>query len=265
MEIGISTATFFGKDVTENAFDNLRALNVKVTEVFLNTFFEYKPSFGNMLAERKENIKVHSMHAHTNSFEPELFNDVDRTRLDSVQILKKVLRTGKKLGAKFYTFHGATRLKKRDYNFDYPVLGKKVEGINSIMNDYGITLCYENVHWAYFSEPEFFEKLKPYAPNIGCCFDNKQARQSGIDYKEFLKVMNGRLKTVHVSDFDENGKMCVPGKGKFDFVELFKILSDMNFQGCVLIELYGNDYKNIFDLKDGIEYLNEIKYKLNIN
>ena len=77
MEIGISTATFFGKDVTENAFDNLRALNVKVTEVFLNTFFEYKPSFGNMLAERKENIKVHSMHAHTNSFEPELFNDVD--------------------------------------------------------------------------------------------------------------------------------------------------------------------------------------------
>ena len=59
--------------------------------------------------------------------------------------------------------------------------------------------------------------------------------------------------------------MCVPGKGRFDFTELFKILSDMNFQGCVLIELYGNDYNNIFDLKDGIDYLNEIKYKLNIN
>ena len=264
MKIGISTATFFGKDLTENAFDNLRSINVDVTEVFLNTFSEYKPSFGKLLIENKGNIEVHSVHAHTNSFEPELFNDVDRTRQDSEEILKKVLRIGKKLGAKYYTFHGAGRLKKRDYNFDYGILGKKVEKINSIMQQYGIELCYENVHWAYFSEPEFFKRLKEFAPNIGCCFDNKQARQSGIDYKEFLKIMEGRLRTVHVSDFDKNGKMCVPGKGEFDFKELFRILKDMNYQECVLIELYGNDYDNISDLSYGLEFLNNIKEQLNI-
>ena len=202
MEIGISTASFFTKATTEDSFDYIKAFGCKVCEVFLSSFSEYEGVLADKIVQNKS-VSVHSIHTLTNQFEPELFSLNPRAREDSLNIYKKVLRTGERLGAKYYTYHGATRLKKINYNFDYARLGSLVNNLIEVANTYGITLSYETVHWTYFSEPSYFENLKKICPKLKATLDIKQIMQANGDYREFLNIIGTDLTTVHLCDYDK--------------------------------------------------------------
>mgnify|MGYP002509003852 FL=1 len=51
--------------------------------------------------------------------------------------------------------------------------------------------------------------------------------------------------------------MCLPGRGTFDFDELFSRLRDIGFKGDVLIENYGGDYGDLGEVKAAYEFLAE--------
>jgi sugar phosphate isomerase/epimerase len=259
VEIGVSSATFFNKEVTENSFGLMKDLGFGIAEVFLTTFSEYEKEFVEMLAERKKanGIRAYSVHSLNQQFEPELYNVNERTRSNAEVFLRKVAYGAKVLGARYYTFHGPALLKRTPYRFDFKYLGEKTREICGILSEYGAELAYENVHWTYFSTPEYFLNLKREAENVKACLDIKQAMQSKIPYAEYLKVMSGRLVNVHVCDYDENGKLCVPGRGSFDFVEFFKILKDTGYDGPILMELYSSDYTSFDEVRAGKEYLLE--------
>ena len=97
----------------------------------------------------------------------------------------------------------------------------------------------------------------------GLCavLDIKQARISAYPYPMYIRETAGRLKHVHVSDIDENGKICLPGKGRFDFPELLKRLDGAGFSGPLLIEVYKDDYCKEGELKASLDYLDELLYK----
>ena len=58
-----------------------------------------------------------------------------------------------------------------------------------------------------------------------------------------------------------NGKLCLPGKGMFDFDLLFKRLTDVGFDGALLVEAYSGDYQKEEELKTACDFLNEKIYK----
>lgn len=263
MELGISTATFFGKILTEESFEIMEKMDAKICEVFLTTFYEYNASFAELLKTKNKALKVHSMHSLNNQFEPELYNQALRTRSDAEDIFKRVCNAGKILNSKYYTFHGPAKLKKKEYVFDYEYLGKRTEELCNITKSYGLELCYENVHWTFYSENGYFRNLKKYAPSLRACLDIKQAMQSKIDYNLFIEDMGQDLRTVHLCDYDKNGNLCVPGRGIFDFKELFNILQYNGFNGALILELYSGDYKNFEELKKGYDYLKNLFEKIN--
>lgn len=263
MEIAISTATFFGKSYTEDSLDLIKSLGLKTVEVFLTTFREYEPVFGDLLASRKGDLNVHSVHSLNLHYEPELFNNAERTREDAEAILNKVMSNGAKLGAKYYTFHGIARLKKRPYVVDYDIFARKLERVMAVTAKYGIELSYENVHWALFNTPEFFMNLRSCCPGVKATLDIKQAMQAGLSYKEFLPAVKGRLSTVHICDYDRGGNLTCPGKGSVDFRDLFESLLDIGYDGPVMLELYSNNYENYSELARSIEYLQKILYQIN--
>ena len=78
----------------------------------------------------------------------------------------------------------------------------------------------------------------------------------------YIRDMEGSIAHVHVSDVDERGKICLPGKGQFDFEECLRRLKDAGFDGAVLIEVYAGDYKDYIELKHSCDYLDEILYKI---
>ena len=259
--IGLSTASYFGKAVTEDAIELIKDTDVDTIEVFLTTFSEYEPSFGDLLKSRLGRLKVHSVHTLTSQFEPQLTNRAERTRADAFCLLNKVGEIIKKLNASYYTFHGATVIKKRQLTPDYEWESKCTRDIINTLGKYGAELTYENVHWAMYRNPEFIIKMHEYIPELKTCLDIKQAMQSSIDYAEYLKADGDTLRTVHVCDWDGD-RLCPPGKGSFDFKEFIKRLDGVGYTGPIMIELYSRDYNSFEDVKESVYYLKNIEQQI---
>ncbi len=262
MDIGVSTATFFLRRYNEDSISIIEGLGGKTCEVFLECPSEYTEEYGKLLLERKGNLKVHSMHAVTMNYETELFNSFDRAYADALKSFAGVLNIGRMLGAGFYTMHGRARIKKGAGYDNYEKVGKRLEELCDFARNYDIRICLENVAWSLCNRPEFYKEIVKYAPSIGATFDIKQARISGYDYTKYLSAMGERIKTVHLSDVDENGKIKLPGFGLFNFEELFKRLKDFGFDGDMIIEVYKDDYADESEITESLYYLNNLKNKI---
>ena len=262
MEIGISTASLFRRQYNEDAVSTLNELGARVCEIFLGTYREYTSEFSNLLKSRLNGLKVHSIHTLNTHFEPQLFGASERAIEDAYEIFGKCLQSAKNLGATCYTLHGIARFKKNVLYNDYEKIGKMFHKAKDFASSYGIELCLENVEWAYYNHVGFYKNISKYCENLSTCLDVKQARISGDSYQDYILEMGNSIKTVHLSDVDNSGKICLPGKGVFDFNDLFLRLKDVNFNGNMLIEVYSGDYDEVFELKESLEYIRELKYKI---
>lgn len=260
MKTGISTASLFFRKPTEDAIQFLAENNVGCAEVFLESYCEYKSEFGQLIKDRKGNIPVHSVHTLTTQFEPQLYSINERAKKDSFALLEQTMSTAKLFGAKYYTFHGGARFKKTPFSINYERVGAITQQIIDVTKKYGVDLAYENVHWGYYNYIGFFKEIKKIAPSLKGTFDIKQARQSGIFYGDYISEMGENIVTAHLSDYADDGKMCLPGKGVTDFKEVFMRLNDVGFDGALILEVYQNDYKEeseLLDCYENITYLAE--------
>lgn len=262
MRAGISTAALFLRRNNEDALPLFNEWCIDCAEVFLTSFSEYEPEFSRMLASRKGNVRVHSVHVLNTQFEPQLYNAHPRVKADAYAWLDKVLKSANFLGADHYTFHGIARL-KRSFRDDFKRIGTLTQELYEYCAARGVALCYENVEWAYYNRPGVFRELKARCPRLSGVLDIKQARISGYGYAEYLSEMGGDIAHVHVSDIGTDGKMCLPGEGTFDFEELFRRLKGVGFDGPVLIENYNTDYGDLLQLKRSYEFLAELCEKYN--
>ncbi len=260
MEIGVSTATFFGRAKTEDSLQLLKEVDARIIEIFLGSFYEYEEDFAHLLNKMKGDLVVHSVHTLNTHFEPQLFKiENERAYYDALKIYEKVLNSAKILGAKNYTMHGNMRFKKGTEFVRYAEYGKYFNILIELADKYNVDLCLENVEWAFYGKVGFFENVKKYAPKLKSCFDVKQARISGYPIIDYVQEMGESIKTVHLSDVDVNGKMCLPGKGVTDYKKLFEMLKNVGFNGNMFIEVYKENYKNLEELKESIEFLRNIK------
>ena len=266
MLTGVSTASLFMRKNNEDALPLLQGLGVKTAEVFLTSFSEYEPAFAELLNSRKGDLNVHSVHILNTQFEPQLFGSHPRVKADAFALLNKVLRCANILGAPYYTFHGTARVKrasrsgKRD---NFPAMLRAFQEISNTCQSHGVTLCLENVEWATYNREGVFQIIAKEVPDLKGVLDIKQARISGVPYEKYLLEMNDRLAYVHLSDIDNQGKMCLPGRGVFDFDTLILQLKDIGFNGDLLIEVYADDYREEIELKHACDFLNERLYKYN--
>jgi len=263
MEIGISTASLFGRYYNEDALPILEKVDARVVEVFLETYCEYTEEFAKLLSSRKGSLRVHSIHTLNTHFEPQLFSDCERTRNDALKIYESCLKSAEILGATAYTLHGKARFKRHVKYDNYQEIGGYMSVICDMAKKYGVDLCLENVEWAYYRTPGFFSAIKRYCGGLCACLDVKQARESGFDYKDYIEETGDAIKTVHLSDVDEKGRTALPTeKGLFDFEELFRILKYNGFCGDMLVEVYKDNFQTIDELKDSLSYLRNIKEKI---
>lgn len=261
MKAGISTATLFLKEYVEEALARFAEWKIACTEVFLTSYSEYEPSFAQTLLPYLGKTPVHSVHVLSTQFEPQLYNAHPRVSGDSLAWLNQAMQSAQILGATHYTFHGIARI-KRTFQENFERVGKRTQAIFDECQKYGVTLCQENVEWAFYNRPGVFTELKKYCPGLKGVLDIKQARITGYSYEEYLREMGENIAHVHVSDIDEQGKMCLPGRGTFDFQTFIKQLRDVGFDGPLLIENYQSDYEDFLQLRDSYEYLADLCEKL---
>ena len=264
MRVGVSTASLFMRKNNEDALPLLNDLGVKTAEVFLTSFSEYGYPFAELLKERKGALEINSVHVLNTEFEPQLFSAHPRVKADAYAWLDKVMQSANALGAPQYTFHGTARVKRASRsgeNDDFSAMIKGFAELEATCRKSGVTLCLENVEWATYNRPGVFQKLATEIVGLRGVLDIKQARISGYPYEEYLNEMGERIAYVHVSDVNEQGKLCLPGKGVFDFPTLIKRLKDVGFDGAFLIEVYNKDYENEQELRSSCDYLEELLHK----
>lgn len=251
MQVGISTASLFGRKHTEEALEFLAQNNMPVAEVFLESFCEYTKEFGALLKGVKGNTEIHSVHTLVTQFEPTLYSLNERAQTDSFNFLHSTMQAAKELGAKYYTFHGPANFKKIPLKINFERTASITQRIIDEIAPYGVQLAYENVHWAYYNYVGFFKELKSRTTGLKATLDVKQARQSGISYYDLIEEMGSDLVTVHLSDVDADGKMCLPlTRGVTDFNQLFSRLRDVGFDGALLLEVYKSDFESYEQLFD---------------
>lgn len=258
MQTGISTASLFGRFNTEDALSFLSRNKVRAAEVFLESFCEYNRDFGELLSKRKGGTEIHSVHTLTTQFESTLYSLNERAQKDSFVLLENTMQAASAVGAKHYTFHGLARVKRTPYVIDFDRVGEITRRIIDVCTKYGVSLAYENVHWAYYNYIGFFTELKKRTAGLKGTFDIKQARQSNIDYREFIDEMGADIVTTHLSDVNKDGKMCLPGRGIIDFKEVLTRLRDKGFNGAILIEAYKGDFNDVSELFESLEYLTDL-------
>lgn len=264
MQVGVSTASLFLRKYNEDALPLLDSLGIPVAEVFLASFSEYGKAFGEQLQKVKGNVKINSVHILNTQFEPQLFTAHPRAKADAYSWLEKTLESANALGGEYYTFHGTARIKRASRlaeNDNFPALIKDFEQISDFCQNRGVTLCLENVEWATYNRPGVFTEIAREVPALRGVLDVKQARISEFPYERYLEEMGGKIAYAHLSDVDEKGKICLPGRGVFDFPTLVKRLLDVGFDGALLIEVYKDDYQAVEELKISCDYLNELLYK----
>lgn len=256
MIAGISTATLFNRLYNEDALALFAEWKIAAAEVFYTSFSEYEPSFSEMLNAKRGDLFVNSFHVLNTQFEPQLYNAHPRVKADSFSLLDKVLTSSRILGAKNYTFHGLARI-KRTFREDVPRTAELTREIAEHCERFGVSLCLENVEWAFYNRPGLFREIKARCPKLKGVLDIKQARISGYDYREYLREMGGAISHVHVSDITADGKLCLAGRGSLDFDELFRMLRGEGFTGAAIIENYAGDYKDLGELKSAYDFLAE--------
>jgi len=263
MEIGVSTASFFLRMYNEEALLKLREIDARVVEVFLETFSEYTERYGQQLNIIKGDLKVHSVHVVTTQYEPQLFAENLRAYDDAKDMFEGALKCANAMGAGNYTMHGRAYLKPKKPDVNYDLYAFRFNELCDLAEKYGVSVCIENVSWCLYNRVGFFENLRDRCPKLKTCLDIKQARNSGYDALDYIKEMAGRINTVHLSDFSEKtGKMCLPGRGDYDFERLFDALGQSGFNGNMLIEVYKDDYSDYSEIERSLDYLRNIKEKV---
>ena len=257
MKIGISTASLARLE-TEDALSVLNELGAEIAEVYLKTFYEFRPEFAKKFAPRAAGVEVNSVHVNPLNFEPQLFFRSRRERGDGFYWLDQILRSAQLYGAKSYTFHGVVRKNGDKDGLDF--IAERLREVADFCARYGVKLCLENVRWSTYDRPFIFKELKAQCSNLSGVFNIKHARKSGYPYPMYIKDMEGAISAVHISDADANGKTCLPGQGVYDFKEIFARLKDAGFEGAALIECAS--FKDTVELKRSVEFLKEIIHKI---
>ncbi len=246
MKVGISTACFYPEQETETALKSIKSLGADCAEVFLRTFYEYRPEFAKAVAPDICGVNVHSARVSWENFEGQLFSASRRIRGDGFYWLDQIMRSAQLLGVHNYTFRGFSRNTQACDDFD--ALSGYIWGVTEFCARYGVGLCLENAHCALYNRPSVFAKLKRRCPQLSAVLNLAQARMSGYPYTMYLKDMAGAISQVNltVEDLTDNA-------------ELFKRLKDTGFDGAVIIE--AGRHCGTEEIKRALDLAEELIYK----
>lgn len=262
MKIGVSTAIFYPDLITEDAIALLAQEGFDQGEVFVNSFSEFTPEYGEKLSQlaKDKGFDIRSIHTVSSAFEPYLFDAYERRRHDFFKIYQDFLKFGEIVGAKAYTFHGLIKNPHPKMTFkDLVYIYEKMiyEG-----NLHGIALAQENVSWCLSGDLEFLKRLKDQVKEpLKFTLDIKQAVKAQKSPYDYLDIFGEDLYNLHLNDHNDKFSCLLPGEGNFDFDTLFEKVTKLGYQGPGIIEVYKENYENVHELAKTKKLLERISHK----
>jgi len=255
MQIGLSTASFYGRRETEESAAHLRDWPLDFVEVFLETYSEYTPAFGQIVKEALGPMPCRSVHVKSSQFEGDYFSSSHRQVKDAMSLLEGAMQAARLLGARYYVFHGPAVMHHDMKPLGITHVKERMPRILALCQRYGVQFLWENVSWCTLRTPQDVHSVREAFPEVRFVLDLKQTLRSGQDAFELLHAMGDRLCHLHVMDWDEKGTLCLPGEGIFDFARLRDELAAIGYNGGILLEPYGQHTVDEDRVRKSLKYL----------
>lgn len=258
MNVGLSSAAFFGRMDTEDQAARVREFPVQCCEVFLQTISEYTADFGDLVREKLNGLPCVSVHAMSSQFESELFSVYHRQAEDALRQFAGACAAGQAMGARYYVLHGKAGYVSPVKVDTVPQLQGTMALLQKTAADYGLEVLWENVSWCALRSVEDVLLVRKLLPEQRFVLDVKQAFRTGQDLQAMIHAMGDRLAHVHVLDHTAEGEMCLPGEGVTDWRKMAETLRNVGYAGAVILEPYERQARNEAALRRSILYLQEV-------
>lgn len=123
-----------------------------------------------------------------------------------------------------------------------PIVERSIDSMKKIVRtaaDYGVTYCVEVVNryegCVLNTAAEAMDYINQVdADNIGVLLDTYHMNIEENSFSEAIHTVGDKLYGVHTGD---NNRRC-PGRGHIDFDEIFRALSEINYKGRIVSELF---------------------------
>jgi sugar phosphate isomerase/epimerase len=109
----------------------------------------------------------------------------------------------------------------------------------------------------YWNPDTVLKACEGRSPWIGACTDTGHWVRSGLEPLDCLKKLEGRIVDVHIKEI-EDGHDVVWGTGQGRMKGLLEELHRQNFQGTFAIEYEYNWENNLPEIRQSVEYFNQI-------
>lgn len=260
--VGISIACLYPME-TERALETAAKLAIKDLEVHFSTFSELTDRYLNELKKilKYYDASVHSVHPFYCMLEsPMFFSDYDERRFaDGLEIYKQYFHAAAKIGAEYLVFHGGQNFGAVKCAVSDDEYIERYNMIYECAKKFDVTLLHENVYTHKCEGIEFCRKMIEYlGDKAQFVFDSKQARRAGFNPAEFAAALSGHIRSVHISDYDEENDCLLPGKGIEDFAALENAMGEDAKKVHWTIEVYRNSFGEPLELSRSVNYLKKI-------
>lgn len=119
-------------------------------------------------------------------------------------------------------------------------------------------LAIHNHHKPPYSDYNYVAKLIAKSPNVGACADNGGWTRAGLDSVEGLKVLKGKIFTIHLKDQEKLGNTAsnakIYGTGCVDLKGMLAELDKQGFDGYFIIE-HGNYDDKFQVIRKDVDFL----------
>jgi len=237
LQLGISTAAFYGRWETEDAAAQIAKLPLDCAEVFLQSDSENTAEFAQLVKEKLGGMPCTSVHP-LGGYENYMAGRPARQVRDAFAHFEQVLNAGQILGANTFVYHGRNTPLLSPLPWNLKWNREALEPMCALAEKYHMTIGWENVCWCQLTTPDRVLEAKEALPQVRFTLDIKQAMRAGCDPIAFVHAMGDRLCNVHVCDWTEDGRLCLPGEGCVDFDALMKALRSVGYTGPVTMEPY---------------------------
>lgn len=255
MKIGLSSAAYYGQLETDDAAAHIAELPLDTCEVFLETPSEYTTDFTFRMRYNMNNFPVTSVHPLGTQFEPQLFGRAARQSDDAFAMFANVCRAAESLGAAYYIFHGPFGVRGHLSPANIPFLEERFDQMRERAARHHLRVLWESVSWCSVATPEDVRILLKRIPDAEFVLDTKQVHQAGVDPLDMLRAMRGHVRHLHVLDWTADGKLCLPGRGVFDWQQFARVLREDGFDGAVILEPYAQLVESEQALLESIRFL----------
>lgn len=241
MNIGVSTACFYPLE-TERSLELVCKNGVSTTEIFFNALSELDYDFVLKLKKIIEyyGVKVTSVHPTMSLAESfMLFSAYDRRLQEGISQYRRYGEIAAELGAEYVVMHGGKPngvLNDDEYCERFLQISDAVAESNAV-------LLQENVA-KYRANDILFQKnmVRLLGDRAAFCLDIKQCLRGGYTPRDMFNAVGKNIRHLHISDNNSVSDCLLPGRGNFDFYDLFSAAENFGFSGTAIIEVYRWSY-----------------------